>query len=104
MAYRDLRDFIAALEAQGELVRVSEPVSTVLEMTEICTRLLAAGGPAVRLGSDGWAIYSQDGSLTAHFEFTVAITAAGPRVMTPWHRADGEEPLVGNMQGRARVT
>jgi len=47
MAYRDLRDFIAALEAQGELVRVSEPVSTVLEMTEICTRLLAAGGPAV---------------------------------------------------------
>ena len=47
MAYRDLRDFIAALEAQGELVRVSEPVSTVLEMTEICTRLLAQGGPAV---------------------------------------------------------
>ena len=47
MAYRSLRDFIAALEAQGELVRVSEPVSTVLEMTEICTRLLAAGGPAV---------------------------------------------------------
>ncbi len=47
MAYRDLREFIAALEAQGELVRVSEPVSTVLEMTEICTRLLAAGGPAV---------------------------------------------------------
>jgi 4-hydroxy-3-polyprenylbenzoate decarboxylase len=47
MAYRSLRDFIAALEAQGELVRVSEPVSTVLEMTEICTRLLAGGGPAV---------------------------------------------------------
>jgi len=47
MAYRDLREFIAALGAQGELVRVSEPVSTVLEMTEICTRLLAQGGPAV---------------------------------------------------------
>ncbi len=47
MAYRSLRDFIAALEAQGELVRVREPVSTVLEMTEICTRLLAKGGPAV---------------------------------------------------------
>src|SRR5450432_3463564 len=47
MAYRSLRDFIAALEAQGELVRVSEPVSTVLEMTEICTRLLAGDGPAV---------------------------------------------------------
>ena len=47
MAYRSLRDFIAKLEAAGELVRVAEPVSTVLEMTEICTRLLAEGGPAV---------------------------------------------------------
>jgi 4-hydroxy-3-polyprenylbenzoate decarboxylase len=47
MAYRSLRDFIAHLEAQGELVRVKTPVSTVLEMTEICTRLLAEGGPAV---------------------------------------------------------
>jgi 4-hydroxy-3-polyprenylbenzoate decarboxylase len=47
MAFASLRDFIARLEAEGELVRVSEPVSTVLEMTEICTRLLAEGGPAV---------------------------------------------------------
>jgi 4-hydroxy-3-polyprenylbenzoate decarboxylase len=47
MAYRSLRDFIDKLEAAGELIRVAEPVSTVLEMTEICTRLLAAGGPAV---------------------------------------------------------
>jgi 4-hydroxy-3-polyprenylbenzoate decarboxylase len=47
MTYRSLRDFVAKLEAEGELVRVSEPVSTVLEMTEIQTRLLAEGGPAV---------------------------------------------------------
>ncbi|MFZ5671252.1 MAG: UbiD family decarboxylase [Pseudomonadota bacterium] len=47
MAYRSLRDFIARLEADGELVRVTEPVRTELEMTEICTRLLAGGGPAV---------------------------------------------------------
>lgn len=47
MAYRSLRDFIAHLEKTGELVRVTEPVSTELEMTEICTRLLATGGPAV---------------------------------------------------------
>ncbi len=38
---------MARLEASGDLVRVREPVSTVLEMTEIQTRLLAAGGPAV---------------------------------------------------------
>src|ERR1700744_5095403 len=47
MSYRSLRDFIAKLEAKGELVRVREPVSTVLEMTEIQTRLLAKEGPAV---------------------------------------------------------
>jgi methionyl aminopeptidase len=45
------------------------------------------GGPNVRMGSDGWAIYSQDGSLAAHFEFTVAITSDGPRILTPWHIA-----------------
>src|SRR5947207_11310781 len=47
MAYKSLRDFMKTLEAAGELVRVSEPVSTVLEMTEIHRRLLAQGGPAV---------------------------------------------------------
>ncbi|MFY8208657.1 MAG: UbiD family decarboxylase, partial [Caulobacter sp.] len=47
MAYRSLREFIDVLEAKGELVRVKEPVSSVLEMTEIQTRLLATGGPAV---------------------------------------------------------
>src|ERR1700749_2506169 len=47
MPYRSLRDFIAKLEARGELVRVGEPVSTVLEMTELQTRLIAEGGPAV---------------------------------------------------------
>ncbi|HEX3944635.1 MAG TPA: UbiD family decarboxylase, partial [Rhizomicrobium sp.] len=47
MSYRSLRDFIAKLESIGELVRVREPVSTVLEMTEIQTRLIAEGGPAV---------------------------------------------------------
>ncbi|MBU6298174.1 MAG: UbiD family decarboxylase [Alphaproteobacteria bacterium] len=47
MSYRSLREFIAKLEAAGDLVRVREPVSTVLEMTEIQTRLIARGGPAV---------------------------------------------------------
>ena len=47
--------------------------------------MVTAGRHAVRMGDDGWAIFSQDGSLAAHFEFTVAITADGPRVLTPWH-------------------
>ena len=47
--------------------------------------MVNAGGPLVRMGDDGWAVYSQDGSLAAHFEFTVAVTANGPRILTPWH-------------------
>ena len=47
MPYASLRDFIVRLEASLRLVRVKEPVSPVLEMTEIQTRLLAEGGPAV---------------------------------------------------------
>ncbi len=45
--YKSLRDFMARLERDGQLVRVSEAVSTELEMTEIQTRLMAEGGPAV---------------------------------------------------------
>ncbi|MEP6679246.1 MAG: 4-hydroxy-3-polyprenylbenzoate decarboxylase [Betaproteobacteria bacterium] len=47
MAYRDLRDFIAQLETAGELRRVGVPVDPNLEMTEICDRVLKAGGPAI---------------------------------------------------------
>lgn len=47
MSYRDLREFIAQLEARGELKRVRVPVSPRLEVTEICDRVLRAGGPAL---------------------------------------------------------
>ncbi len=47
MKYRDLRDFIAQLEQQGELKRVGVEIDTHLEMTEICDRTLRAGGPAI---------------------------------------------------------
>jgi 4-hydroxy-3-polyprenylbenzoate decarboxylase len=47
MPYASLRDFIARLEQAGRLVRVKAPVSPVLEVTEIQTRLLAEQGPAV---------------------------------------------------------
>jgi len=47
MAYASLREFMDLLESEGKLVRVTEPVSTNLEMTEIQTRLLAENGPAV---------------------------------------------------------
>jgi len=49
--------------------------------------MVNAGGPLVRMGDDGWAVYSEDGSLAAHFEFTVAVTANGPRILTPWYES-----------------
>jgi len=47
MQYRDLRDFVARLEAQGELRRIGVEVDPRLEMTEICDRVLRAEGPAL---------------------------------------------------------
>ena len=48
--------------------------------------MVNAGGPGVRVGDDNWAVYSADGSLAAHFEFTVAVTEDGARILTPWHQ------------------
>ena len=47
--------------------------------------MVNAGEPDVRVGDDNWADYSADGSLAAHFEFAVALTENGPRILTPWH-------------------
>ena len=47
MKYKDLRDFIAQLEAQGELKRIQQEVDPYLEITEICDRVLRAEGPAL---------------------------------------------------------
>jgi methionyl aminopeptidase len=50
--------------------------------------MVNAGAAQVRMGDDGWAVYSEDDSLAAHFEFTVAVTAEGPRILTPWHEEE----------------
>jgi methionyl aminopeptidase len=47
--------------------------------------MVNVGDHAIRMGSDNWSVYSQDGSLAAHFEHTVAVTEEGPRILTPWH-------------------
>jgi len=47
MKYKDLRDFIAQLEKKGELVRITQEIDPILEMTEICDRTLKQGGPAL---------------------------------------------------------
>jgi methionyl aminopeptidase len=47
--------------------------------------MVNVGNHPIRVAADNWSVYSQDGSLAAHFEHTVAITAEGPRILTPWH-------------------
>jgi methionyl aminopeptidase len=46
------------------------------------------GTAEIKMGDDGWAVYSKDDSPAAHFEFTTAVTADGPRVLTPWHELE----------------
>jgi methionyl aminopeptidase len=47
--------------------------------------MTTAGDDGIRVASDNWSVYSSDGSLACHFEHTVAVTADGPRILTPWH-------------------
>jgi methionyl aminopeptidase len=47
--------------------------------------MTTAGEDGIRVGSDNWSVYTADGSLACHFEHTVAVTAEGPRILTPWH-------------------
>jgi methionyl aminopeptidase len=54
-------------------------------MTLAIEPMVNIGTDEIRMGSDHWAVYSADGSLAAHFEFTVAVGADGPRILTPWH-------------------
>jgi methionyl aminopeptidase len=51
-------------------------------MTLAIEPMITAGGPEVWLADDGWSISTEDGSLAAHFEHTVAITEDEPRILT----------------------
>jgi methionyl aminopeptidase len=54
--------------------------------------LLVAGSPATRLLDDGWTVVSADGSWSAHFEHTVAVTPEGPWVLTAQPAAAAQSP------------
>lgn len=51
-------------------------------MTIAIEPMITAGGPDVYVHDDNWSISTEDGSLSAHYEHTVAITADGPRILT----------------------
>jgi methionyl aminopeptidase len=52
-------------------------------MTLAIEPMITAGGVDIFLDDDQWSVYTADGSLSAHFEHTVAITESGPRILTP---------------------
>ena len=97
MPYRDLREFIAFLETKGDLRRISAPVSTELEMTEIAYRSMRADGPALLFenvaGHDmpvainlfcserrmNWALEVEDAdSLAGRLEAMIEMVQGGP--------------------------
>lgn len=77
MPYESLRDFIARLEQTGRLRRVRAPVSPHLEMTEIQTRLLAEGGPAVLFEN----VLKPDGS---RYDMPVLVNLFGTVERVAW--------------------
>jgi methionyl aminopeptidase len=54
--------------------------------------MVNAGKPGVKILADGWTAVTKDGSLSAHFEHTVAVTASGARVLTARNGAAGGQP------------
>ncbi|PCI50456.1 MAG: hypothetical protein COB49_03930 [Alphaproteobacteria bacterium] len=81
--YKSLRDFLSHLEEKGRLVRVTQPVSTHLEMTEIQTRVLAEGGPAILFEN----VIKSDGSKS---DMPVLVNLFGTVERVAWGM--GREP------------
>ncbi len=61
----------------GRGPRLSEGMTIAIEP------MITAGSPEIVMAQDGWTVSTADGSLSAHFEHTVAITGDGPRILTP---------------------
>lgn len=62
-------------------------------MTLAIEPMITAGSPEVYVAEDGWSIYTDDGSLAAHFEHTVAVTEDGPQVLTFSERLASNSPV-----------
>lgn len=49
--------------------------------------MVNVGEPGIFMDDDGWSVFSDDGSMSAHFEYTIAATENGPRILNPWDSA-----------------
>ena len=48
--------------------------------------MINEGSREIRMLGDGWTVVTEDGRLSAQYEHTVAVTAGGCEILTPWHR------------------
>jgi methionyl aminopeptidase len=85
-----VREFVghgigAALHEEPQIANYGEPgrgPRLAEGMTLAIEPMVNAGRPGVKVLSDGWTAVTKDGSLSAHFEHTVAVTKDGPLVLT----------------------
>ena len=85
-----VREFVghgigASLHEEPQIANYGEPgrgPRLAEGMTLAIEPMVNMGKPAVRVLSDGWTAVTRDGSLSAHFEHTVAVTKDGPLVLT----------------------
>jgi methionyl aminopeptidase len=92
-----VREFVghgigASLHEEPQIPNYGEPgrgPRLVEGMVLAIEPMVNAGRPAVKILSDGWTAVTRDGSLSAHFEHTVAVTSDGPLVLTA---PNGAEP------------
>ncbi len=88
--YSVVRDFVGhgvgtKLHEAPEVPNFGSPgrgVRLMPGMTIAIEPMVNIGKPDVKILPDGWTVLTKDGSLSAHFEHTVAITAEGPQIMT----------------------
>jgi methionyl aminopeptidase len=69
--------------------RVGEGVPLEAGLVIAVEPMLTLGRPRTRTAPDGWSVFTIDGARATHVEVTVAVTEAGPRVLTPWSGAPG---------------
>ncbi|HTZ17121.1 MAG TPA: type I methionyl aminopeptidase [Dissulfurispiraceae bacterium] len=62
----------------GQGIRIKEGMTLAIEP------MVNAGGHDVRILDDGWTAVTSDGSLSAHFEHTIAVTRQGPKILTKY--------------------
>jgi methionyl aminopeptidase len=85
-----------SMHEEPQIPNYGEPargIELTVGMTLAIEPMINVGSPDVYVADDGWSIYTSDGSLSAHFEHTVAVTEDGPRVLTASARLAANEPV-----------